>query len=340
LHNQKPKPRIGVVLAQIGTPEAPTEEALRSYLGKFLSDERIIDSPRWWWLPVLHGAVLRKRPAAMARHYEDIWTRHGSPLLDFSRAQVAGVQERLGPRYEVVLGFAYAEPSMRSAMQQLEAAGITRIVILPLFPQYSTTTTAAIYDEIMFCALGRHKRRGKPVKKYSPALRFIPPFYDDPDYIAVLAGNIRQQMERLEHKPTRIMLSYHGIPKSYVDEGDPYPGHCTETTRLLASAMGWEEGYYRQTYQSRFGRAEWLQPYTQAELPNWAREGVERPYIISPGFTTDCLETIHELGIEAEELVQEAGGDPSQLGRAQCLNDHPAWLDYMSTLIEKNAAGW
>ncbi|HWV34597.1 MAG TPA: ferrochelatase, partial [Thermomicrobiales bacterium] len=173
-----------------------------------------------------------------------------------------------------------------------------------------------------------------------PALRFIPPFYDDPDYIAVLAGNIRQQMERLEHKPTRIMLSYHGIPKSYVDEGDPYPGHCTETTRLLASAMGWEEGYYRQTYQSRFGRAEWLQPYTQAELPNWAREGVERPYIISPGFTTDCLETIHELGIEAEELVQEAGGDPSQLGRAQCLNDHPAWLDYMSTLIEKNAAGW
>ncbi|MGB4762270.1 MAG: ferrochelatase [Candidatus Saccharimonas sp.] len=332
--------KIGVILAQVGTPEAPTKEALYPYLRNFLSDERIIDAPRWWWLPLLHGVILRSRPKKIAKHYADIWTKKGSPLLDLSRAQVRGVQKRLGSRYKVVLGFAYVEPSMNSAMKELEEAGISRIVILPLFPQYSTTTTASVYDEIMFHALGRQKRKGKPVKKYSPALRFTPPFYDDPEYMKVLATNLKKQISKLKQKPTRIMISYHGIPKSYVDEGDPYPVQCEETTRLLASAMKWKTDYYMQTYQSRFGRAEWLQPYTQVELPRWVAEGVERPYIISPGFTTDCLETIHELGIEAEELIEEAGGDPSVLGRANCLNDDPAWLDYMAELIRRNANGW
>lgn len=276
----------------------------------------------------------------MAHHYQDIWTKKGSPLLELPQAQVRGVQKRLGGKYKVVLSFAYVEPSMNSAMKELEDEGISRIVVLPLFPQYSTTTTASVYDEIMFYALGRKNRRGKPVKKYSPALRFIPPFYNDPDYIKVLAANLKKQLAKLKYKPTRIMLSYHGIPKSYVDEGDPYPGQCDETTKLLVKAMGWKKGYYRQTYQSRFGRAEWLQPYTQVELPKWIEEGVERPYIISPGFTTDCLETIHELGIEAEELIEEAGGDPSMLGRADCLNNDPKWLDYVAGLIKRNASGW
>lgn len=332
--------KIGVVLAQVGTPEAPTKEALHPYLKNFLSDERIIDSSRWWWIPFLNGVILRRRPAQMAHHYQDIWTKKGSPLLDISMAQVRGVQKRLGSKYKVVLGLAYVEPHMNTAMQQLEDEGITRIVVLPLFPQYSTTTTASVYDHIMFHALGREKRRGKPVKKYSPALRFIPPFYDDPDYIKVLSENLKKQLQKLKHQPTRIMLSYHGIPKSYVDEGDPYPQQCDETTKLLVEAMGWKKDYYMQTYQSRFGRAVWLQPYTQVELPKWVEEGVERPYIISPGFTTDCLETIHELGIEAEELIEEAGGDPKTLGRAECLNDDPKWLDYMAKLIEKNAGGW
>lgn len=333
-------PKIGVVLAQVGTPAAPTREALKPYLKNFLSDERIIDSPRWYWLPILHGIVLQRRPAKIAHHYKDIWTEKGSPLLVHSKKQVAGVQKRLGNNYKVVLGFAYAEPSMNSAMQQLHDEGITRIVVLPLFPQYSTTTTASIYDEIMFHALGRQKRKGKPVKKHSPALRFVAPYYDDPEYIKVLTANLKKQMARLKKQPDKIMVSYHGIPKSYVDEGDPYPEHCEETTRLLAKALGWKKKDYIMTYQSRFGRAEWLQPYTQIELPAFAAKGIERPYIISPGFTTDCLETIHELGIEAEELFEEAGGDPKKLGRAHCLNDDPAWLDYMAKLIKTNAYGW
>lgn len=332
--------KIGVVLAQVGTPIEPTKHALKPYLKNFLSDERIIDSPRWLWLPILHGIVLRRRPQRIAKHYADIWTKNGSPLLVYSKAQAKGVQKRLGNKYKVMLGFAYAEPSMGSAMKELENAGITKIVVLPLFPQFSTTTTASIYDEISFHALGRENRKGKPKKKYSPALCFIPPYFDDPEYIKVLAGNVKKQIAKLKHKPSKIMISFHGIPKSYVDEGDPYPEHCKETTKLLARAMGWQKKDYLQTFQSRFGRAEWLQPYTQIELPKWASQGVERPYIISPGFTTDCLETIHELGIEAEELVEEAGGDPKKVGRASCLNDDPKWLDYMTKLIRKNSSGW
>ncbi|MCA9338003.1 ferrochelatase [Candidatus Saccharibacteria bacterium] len=330
--------KIGVIVAQVGTPEAPTKKALYPYLKKFLSDDRMIDAPRWVWLPILHGIILRTRPAKIAKHYADIWTRRGSPLLDMSQKQVAGIQKRLGKNFDVVLGFAYVEPSMESAMEHFEKQGISRIIVLPMFPQYSTTTTASIYDEIMLHALGRKKRGGKPVKKYSPALSFIPPFYDDKEYIKILATNLKKQIAKLKHKPSRIMISYHGIPKRYAEEGDPYPQQCDETTKQLVKAMGWKDGYYMQTYQSRFGRAEWLQPYTQVELPEWVKAGEEYPYIVSPGFTTDCLETIHELGMEAEELIEGAGGNPASLQRAHCLNDDPVWLDYLAQKI-KNIAG-
>lgn len=332
--------KIGVILAQVGTPEQPTKESLRPYLKKFLSDERIIDSPRWYWLPILHGIILNVRPKKIAHHFEEIWTKKGSPLLVHSEAQVKGVQKRLGQRFVVKLGLAYAEPSMNTAMQELHNEGITRIIVLPLFPQFSTTTTASVYDEIMHFALGRQKRRGKPIKKYSPALRFIDPFYNDPAYIDVLAKDMRRQIKQLPHKPDKIIISYHGIPKSYVDEGDPYPEHCEETTELLAKKMRWKEPDYMMTYQSRFGRAEWLQPYTQIELTKIFEKGIKRPAIVAPGFTTDCLETIHELGIEGAELYAEGGGDESALMRIKCLNDSPEWLDYLSNKIKDHAHGW
>ena len=327
-------------MAQVGTPEAPTKQALKPYLRAFLSDERIIDSPRWQWLPILHGIVLQRRPAKIAKHFEEIWTDKGSPLLIILQAQVKGVQKRLGSRYVVKLGFAYAEPGMNTAMQELHDAGVHRIIVVPMFPQYSTTTTASVYDEIMFHALGRSKRRGKPIKKYSPALRFVDPFYNDPDYINVLAANIKNQMKRLPHQPDKILLSYHGIPVSYVTEGDPYPEHCDETTRLIAQKLKWKKDEYKQTYQSRFGRAEWLQPYTQVELPELHSQGVKRPLIIAPAFTTDCLETIHELGIEGAELYAEGGGEEKNLMTLKCLNDDPAFLDYLAQKVSSHASGW
>lgn len=330
---------IGVILAQVGTPAEPTAKALRPYLKEFLSDERILDWPRWLWLPVLHGIVLQTRPRKIAHHYQEIWTKQGSPLMEISRQQVAGVQKRLGRRYKVVLGLAYTTPSMADAVRQLEDVGIREIVVLPLFPQFSTTTTASIYDEITRAVLGR-KGRGKPIKKYSPTLRFIKPFFDDQAYIQMLARDIKSQVAALPQKPDQFILSYHGIPKRYVDEGDPYPQHCEETTRRLVKAMGWKKGQYRMTYQSRFGRAEWLQPYTQVALTELHGQGIKRPMIIAPGFTTDCLETLHELAIEGAELFEQGGGDPQALTVAACVNAKPGWLDYAADLIKQNTNGW
>ncbi|OJX68403.1 MAG: ferrochelatase [Micrococcales bacterium 73-13] len=331
--------RIGVILGQVGTPRSLDRAEVRRYLKEFLSDDRIIDLPRWRWMPVLHGAVLPTRPKMVGHHFAEIWTEQGSPLLVLSEAQRAGIQQRLGERYRVELGMAYSEPSMARAVARLEEAGIRRIVVLPLFPQYSNSTTASVYDEVMFHALGRSRRKGLPVKKYSPTLRFIHPFHDDPAYIAVLAASVRRQLEA-GPEPDRIILSYHGLPRRFDDEGDPYRSQCEETTRLLAEALGWTEGSYEMAYQSRFGRTEWIKPYLQPRLGELHAEGVERPAIISPGFTTDCLETLHELGVEGRELFADGGGDPAGYRAVACLNDEPAWLDYAAGLIARNADGW
>ncbi|MBX3094522.1 MAG: ferrochelatase [Cryobacterium sp.] len=330
---------IGVILGQVGTPANLERPEVRRYLKEFLSDDRVIDLPGWRWKPILHGAVLPTRPKAVSHHFGEIWTEKGSPLLVLSEAQRAGIQERLGDRYQVELGMAYSAPTMSGAVTRLEDAGIRKIVVLPLFPQYSNSTTAAVYDEVMFTALGRHRRRGLPKKKFSPTLRFIHPFYDDPDYIAVLAASVKRQLAEGE-RPDRIILSYHGLPQRFEDEGDPYVEQCRETTRLLAEALGWPADYVEMAYQSRFGRTEWIKPYLQPRLGELHRDGIERPAIISPGFTTDCLETLHELRIEGRELFEAGGGDPSGYRTVACLNDEPAWLDYAATLIERNAGGW
>lgn len=330
---------IGVVLTQMGTPQSLQRSEVRRYLKEFLSDQRIIDMPAWRWQPILRGVILRTRPRRMQRQFSDIWSDGGSPLRVISNAQREGIQDRLGPRYLVELGTSYSEPSIGSAVARIEAKGIHKIVVLPMFPQYSNSTTGSSYDAVMFHALGRGMRKGLPVKKYSPTLRFIHPYYDDPAYIDVLASNIRRQLSE-GPEPDRFIFSFHGLPKRFIDEGDPYQDHVQETVRLLAEAMDIPEGRHELGYQSRFGRTVWLQPYMQQRLEQLNGEGVEHPVVISPGFTTDCLETLHELGIRGRELFEKGGGVGANYRTLACLNDDPAWLDYAAALIVDNSHGW
>lgn len=331
--------QIGVILGQVGTPQNLARSEVRRYLKEFLSDQRIIDLPAWRWQPILRGAILPVRPGPVGHHFGEIWTEQGSPLQVISDAQRDGIQRRLGEGYRVELGMAYSEPSIGGAVARLEAAGIRKIVVLPMFPQYSNSTTASIYDAVMFHALGRGKRKGLPVKKFAPTLRFIHPYYDDPDYIAVLADSVRRQLAEGD-APDKLLVSFHGLPKRFVEEGDPYQSQVHETVRLLTEALGLAPEQWELGYQSRFGRTEWIKPYLQPRLEELHGDGVEKPVIVSPGFTADCLETLHELGIQGRELFEKGGGDGAQYRTISCLNDDPAWLDYAAGLIRKNAGGW
>lgn len=331
---------IGVILGQVGTPLSLETREVRRYLKEFLSDERIIDLPKYRWWPILYSFVLPFRPRMVAKHFGEIWTANGSPLLKISEAQRDGIQQRLGDRYQVELGMAYSEPGMATAVSNLEAAGVRKIVVLPLFPQYANSTTASIYDAIMFAALGRSSRKRLPEKKFSPTLRFVHPYFDDPEYIEVLAGNIRKQMAELPFELDRIILSFHGLPKRFIDQGDPYLEQCHVTRELLIKELDWDESTLELAFQSRFGRTEWIKPYLQPRLEELHGDGVKAPVIVSPGFTSDCLETLHELSIGGRELFEVGGGNPETYHTLSCLNDDPEWLDYAAKLIEKNSGGW
>lgn len=330
--------QVGVILAQVGTPANLERGEIRRYLKEFLSDQRVIDLPRWKWWPILHGIVLPRRPQAVGKHYEEIWTDAGSPLLVTSTAQRDGLAGRLGDDYRVELGLAYSEPALGKAIGRLEEAGIRKIVVLPMFPQFSTSTTASIYDAVMFAALGRRPGWSQPRKKYAPTVHFVHPFYDDPAYIGLLAANVSRQLAD-GPEPDHVVISYHGVPQRFIDQGDPYVEQCRTTTRLLVEALGWPEDYYELAFQSRFGRTEWVKPYLQPRLGELHAAGYRRPAILAPGFTTDCLETLHELAIEGRELFEEGGGDPVGFRALSCLNDDPAWLDYAADLIRRNSQG-
>ncbi|MCL6456927.1 MAG: ferrochelatase [Gorillibacterium sp.] len=332
--------KIGVILAQIGTPDAPTAAAVRPYLKRFLSDRRIIDYHPLLWQPVLRGIILRIRPKRSAALYAQIWTEQGSPLLSHSREQQAGIQVRLGNEYLVELGLAYSEPSVETAIHRLEAAGIKRIIILPMFPQYSSTTTASVYDAASFAALGRRQASGPTTKRFVPALRFADAFYDHPGYIAAMKKHLTLTLRQVPYLPDKFILTYHGIPERYAHTGDPYPEHCRETSRLLAAAMGWSDEQWLLTFQSRFGREPWLGPATSAVLKGLAAEGVERPFIFSPGLVVDCLETLHELAVEGREEFVAGGGKAEQFTVAPCLNDNEPWLDFLADYVRSNAGGW
>jgi len=326
--------RIGILIGQLGTPDAPTTSAVRKYLRQFLGDRRVVDlNPVLWWL-ILNGIVLVTRPKKSAQLYQKVWTDEGSPLLRISKAQTTGLQDRLNAgsddvEIRVELAMRYGSPSTGLAIDTLCSWGADQILLFPMYPQYSAATTASAYDEV-FRELSR--------RRFVPALRVVPPYYDDPDYIRVLAESVREKIAALKTKPHRILISFHGVPQRYARLGDPYPSHCLATVTALAKEMGWGNDDYLMTFQSRFGKEPWLQPYTDQTLMKLGGEGVKNLLVLCPGFTADCLETIDEIGNLGREQFHSTGGGTLDL--VACLNDRPHWLDAMSTIARRELAGW
>lgn len=321
-------PRSGVLLANLGTPEAPTARAIRRYLREFLSDRRVIELPRALWLPILYGVVLPLRPRRLAGQYAKIWTDEGAPLAAISKRQAVALarvlQERRGEEVPVALGFRYGNPGIARAIETLESQGVTRVLVLPLYPQYSATTTASVFDAV-FAALAR--------KRVMPELRTIARYHDDPGYIAALAQSARAHWEtrgRAEH----LLLSFHGIPQRYVQAGDPYIAHCRETARLLAETLGLAENQFTVCFQSRFGKAPWVPPYTDATIRELAARGVKTLDTLCPGFAADCLETLEEIAIRNRELFIACGGQ--DLRYIPALNDAPAHIEALAGIVMRH----
>ncbi|MGE0862839.1 MAG: ferrochelatase [Vicinamibacterales bacterium] len=318
----------GVLLGQVGTPEAPTPAAVRRYLARFLSDRRVVDYPAWLWQPLLRGVILPLRGRRSARLYQRIWTNDGSPLLVESEKQRAALQDSLGPGYKVTLGMAYAGPSFEQAIDDLLAAGIHDVIVLPMFPQYSSATTASVYDAVFAAAAGR----AGMARRLVPALKCVEPYFDHPRYIGALQKRIAAALA-VGPQPDHVVLTFHGLPERYVTSGDPYRDHCGRTVEALARAMGWSAADYTVAYQSRFGPETWIGPSTSAILRGLHGRGVTRPLVVAPGFTTDCLETLDELGNEGRDEFAEGGGDPEHYRLCPCLNDEPAWVETMVHLV-------
>ncbi len=323
---------LGILLTNVGTPAAPTAQALRPYLAQFLGDERVIEYPRWLWQPLLHGVILNVRPRRSARLYQRVWTEDGPPLLLILQQQVARLQAALDdalPAPVVVAGgLRYGEPSIAAGLRELDAAGARRILAFPLYPQYSATTTAtsidAVYDELK-------------TWRWMPELRTINHYHERPDYIAALAATVREHWAT-SGRPQRLLISYHGIPRDYADNGDPYYDQCHETTGLLAAALGLEPHEYATTFQSRFGPSEWLQPYTDETLEAWGREGLRHVDALCPGFSADCLETVDEIGTEGGHAFREAGG--GELHYIPALNDRPDHIALLADIVRQHLMGW
>ncbi len=325
--------RIGVLLAQLGTPDAPTPAALRRYLREFLSDPRVVERNRLLWWFVLRLLVLPRRPRHSAALYRRIWSDGGSPLLVISRSQAGALEAALNRRepgrFKVALGMRYGSPSIGSAVRELLDWGADRLLLFPLYPQYAGATTGSTYDEVF---------RQLSMLRFVPALRVVPPYYAHTAYIDALSQSVREAMTTLPRPPDRILISFHGIPQRYVDRGDPYASHCEATARSLAARAGWENGTYLMTYQSRAGRQPWLRPYTDETLVGLARTGVRHVTVICPGFVADCLETVDEIGHVGLEQFRAAGGETLQLVGG--LNDRPRWIAAMTEIVLEQLEGW
>ena len=322
--------RVGVLVVNLGTPEAATARAVKTYLREFLSDERIVDLPRALWLPILHGVILNVRPAATARNYAKIWRTQSneSPLRYYTRQQSEALASALKD-VRVDWAMRYGTPSIRSRVEEMKEQGCTRILVIPLYPQYSATTTASVTDAV-FDAIKD--------MRWQPALRVAPAFHDEPSYIAALAAVAHRHLSTENFSPERVVISFHGLPQRYFDAGDPYYCHCAKTARLLREAMGWSQEFAPLAFQSKFGREKWLEPATDATIAELASAGVKRVAVIMPGFVSDCIETLEEIDIAARETFMAAGGEA--FTSIPCLNDAPEMKTLLATLARRETAGW
>ncbi|MCP4419405.1 MAG: ferrochelatase [Chloroflexi bacterium] len=324
--------RVGVLLLNLGTPEAATAKALRPFLHQFLSDQRVIEYPAWLWKPILNGIILNVRPKKSAKLYQSIWTEDGSPLLVYSQNIANKLQTVLektwGDSLKVVLAMRYGNPSIKAGLEELRQANAQHVLVLPLFPQYSATTTATLYDEI-FDVL--------KTWRWMPELRTVNSYHEHPLYIEALANQIRNFWVE-NGRSQKLLLSFHGIPRSYVEKGDPYYHFCQRSAQLIADALALEENEYQVCFQSRFGPEEWLQPYTDKTLEQWAQNSLSSVDTICPGFAVDCLETIEEMGQENRHIFLGNGGEQYQY--IPCLNDGDDQIRLMLDLVRRNLWGW
>lgn len=330
--NPQAQARIGILLSNLGTPDAPTPSALRKYLAEFLSDPYVIDKPRWLWWLILHGVILRTRPRRAAKSYQRIWTNEGSPLLAISKNQVRSLQSKLEPRFnypvKVALAMRYGSPSIQDGINELKEFGATQLIVLPLYPQYSRTTTKSTFVEI------GSRLEGSPLKSN---INSINNYHEEADYIKTTTESINTYWQQ-NGKSQHLLFSFHGLPQRYADNGDPYPEQCQRTAELVAEQLKLDSNEWQLTFQSRFGPEPWLQPYTDKTLIELAEKGIKSVDIITPGFAADCLETLEEIAIENRDFFLNAGGDTYNY--IPCLNGDPGHIEMMANLITRHYQAW
>ncbi len=332
MHKHGTIPKTGILLINLGTPAAPTAEALRPYLREFLSDPRVVEIPRALWLPILHGVILRRRPRVSAAKYALIWTKEGSPLAVHTEKQALLLKGYLGERFKTPLAVAwamrYGEPAIEETLQALCEEGCDRVLVLPLYPQYAASSTASSFDAV-FDAM---KKMRNP-----PALRLVKHYHDHPAYISALAKNVNRYWE-VNGRPDKLLMSFHGLPRFALDRGDPYHCECHKTARLLASELGLSAERYVVTFQSRFGRAEWLQPYTLQTVQELGKRKTGRLDVVCPGFVADCLETLEEIAMENKAAYVKAGGE--EFRYIPALNENHEWIEALARIAADNLHGW
>ena len=323
--HQGPSPKQGVILCNLGTPDAPQTTELRRYLKEFLSDPRVVEVPRLIWWLILNVVILRIRPRRSAKLYRSVWTAQGSPLLVHSRAQVEGVQRVLSEKYQkdvpVVLGMRYGNPSIESAIQRLTELNVRNITVLPLYPQYSGATTGSTFDALAKCFTKL---------RWVPELHFIGGYHQNPAYIEAICASIKRHIKE-QGQPDKLIFSYHGTPERYLKNGDPYHCFCHQTTRLVQEALNLDKDSLMTTFQSRFGREPWLQPYTDKTLEQLPADGIKKVALICPGFSSDCLETIEEIDAEGREIFMHAGGE--EFHYIPCLNNDEAHIEALAEIV-------